>query len=39
MIEIIPTRGHYEVYLDGEFWFSADSLSEVAEELEGTVYA
>ena len=39
MIEVFPVRGHYEVYLNGEFWFSADTLSEVAEELEGTVYA
>lgn len=37
-IEIIPVRGHYEVYLDGEFWFSADSISEVAQELEEVKY-
>lgn len=31
--EVKPVRGHFEVYLNGEFQFSADSYSEAIEEL------
>ena len=32
--DIIPVRGHYEVYdADGQFLFSADSRSEAIQEL------
>ena len=32
--DIIPVRGHYEVYdTDGQFLFSADTRSEALEEL------
>lgn len=32
-IEIKSTLEHYEVYIDGKFSFSADTLKEVDEEL------
>lgn len=32
-IEIKSTFEHYEVYIDGKFSFSADTLKEVDEEL------
>ncbi len=33
--DIIPVRGHYEVYdADGKFIFSADTRSEALRELE-----
>ena len=33
--EILPVRGHYEVYdADGNFLFSADTRSEALQELE-----
>lgn len=31
-VKIIQVRGHWEVYLDGEFYFSADSYTEAVEE-------
>lgn len=31
--EVKAVRGHFEVYLNGEFQFSADSYTEVIEEL------
>lgn len=31
---IIANRGHYEVYGDGEFLFTADTRSEAMEEME-----
>ena len=33
MYEIESVRGHVEVYLDGEFCFSADTLSEAEREI------
>lgn len=32
--QIINKFGHYEVYVDGEFMCSADTLAEAARELE-----
>lgn len=32
--EIIPVKEHYEVYLNGEFFCSADTESEAAKEIE-----
>ena len=31
-IKITQVSGHWEVYLDGEFYCSADSYTEVVEE-------
>lgn len=31
---IIPVREHYEIYLDGEFFCSADTDSEAAKDIE-----
>lgn len=31
-VKIIQVRGHWEVYLDGEFYCSADSYTEAVEE-------
>ena len=31
-VKIIQVRGHWEVYLDGEFYCSADSYIEAGEE-------
>lgn len=31
-VKIIQVRGHWEVYLDGEFYCSADSYTEAFEE-------
>ena len=31
-VKITQVRGHWEVYLDGEFYCSADSYTEVVEE-------
>ena len=31
-IKITQVRGHWEVYLDGEFYSSADSYTEAVEE-------
>ena len=33
MYELVFVRGHVEVYLDGEFCFSADTRSEAEVEL------
>ena len=32
--EIIAVRGHYEVYLDGKFYCSADTTDEAEKEIE-----
>ena len=32
--EITPVAGHYDVYIDGEFYCSADSHSEAKDEVE-----
>ena len=32
--EIIAVRGHYEVYLNGQFFCSADTFMEAAKEIE-----
>lgn len=34
MHDIRQVKGHYEVYSNGKFWFSADSMEEVKYELE-----
>lgn len=34
MYELVFVRGHVEVYLDGEFCFSADTRSEAEQEIE-----
>lgn len=31
--DIIAIRGHYEVYANGRFYFSADTRAEAMEEL------
>lgn len=31
-VKIAQIRGHWEVYLDGEFYCSADSYTEAVEE-------
>lgn len=33
-INIIGEHGHYEIYVDGEFYCSCDNASEVVEEVE-----
>jgi len=33
-MEIIPINGHYEVYIDGEFYCSADTYEEAEREIE-----
>lgn len=32
--KIVPMKGHYEVYIDGEFYCTADSWSDAAREVE-----
>lgn len=32
--EIIPVMGHFEVYIDKEFYCSADTMSEAISDLE-----
>lgn len=32
--EIVSVRGHYEVYIDGSFYCSADTPEEAATEIE-----
>ena len=34
MYEIVPVREHFEVYLDGKFFCSADTESEAEKEIE-----
>lgn len=36
MYQLEWVRGHVEVFLDGEFQFSADTMKEALDELEGT---
>ena len=31
-VKITQVRGHWEIYLDGEFYCSADSYTEAVEE-------
>lgn len=31
---IIPTRGHYEIYINGRFYCSADNIKEAEKEIE-----
>lgn len=33
--KIVPKHGHYEVYIDGKFYCSADTMNEAAKEIEG----
>ena len=33
-MEIIPINGHYEVYINGEFYCSADTYEEAEREIE-----
>lgn len=37
LCEIIPSYGHYEIYIDGEFYGSADTLSEAATEIDNYI--
>lgn len=37
MYEIRRVRDHIEVFLNGEFQFSADNMKEVYEELDGII--
>lgn len=37
MYEIRRVRDHIEVFLNGEFQFSADNMKEVHEELDGSI--
>lgn len=32
--EIVSNRGHYDVYIDGKFYCSADTMREAAKEVE-----
>ena len=32
--DIFHTNGHYEVYINGEFYCSTDSMHEAAKEIE-----
>lgn len=32
-IRVVPNRGHYDVYIDGDFICSADTYSEAAEDI------
>ena len=36
-IKIIPTNGYYEVYINGKFYCSADTVVEAANEIEKEV--
>lgn len=36
-IEVLQVRGHYEVWVHGEFYCSCDNLTEVVEEVNGLV--
>ena len=31
---IIPNNGHFDVYIDGKFYCSADTMPEAAKEIE-----
>lgn len=33
-MKIVPKGGHYEVYINGELYCSADNLTEVKEEVQ-----
>ena len=33
-IRIVPVRGHWEAYVNGEFFCSADSYLEAAQEIQ-----
>lgn len=37
MYEIRRVKDHIEVFLNGEFQFSADNMREVYEELDGSI--
>ena len=32
--DIVPAKGHYEVYINGKFYCSADNMQEAAKEIE-----
>ena len=32
--EIVPNKGHYDVYIDGDFYCTADSYYEAASEID-----
>ena len=32
--QIIPTKGYYEVYIDGEFYCTADTRAEAESEIQ-----
>lgn len=33
-VKIIPNNGHYDVYINGEFYCSAETVIEAAKEIE-----
>lgn len=37
--EIINKNGHYEVYIGGQFYCAADSMTEAAKELDAYIDA
>ena len=37
--EIRPVRGHYEVYVNGKFFCTADTMMEAIKELQKEGYA
>ena len=32
--DIIPNNGHYDIYINGEFYCTADSIPDAAKEIE-----
>ena len=36
-IRVVYNAGHYDIYIDGEFYCSADTLSEAREEVKNAV--
>ena len=36
-VKIIPVREHFEVHIDGEFYCSADTLSEAKQDIENFI--
>lgn len=36
-IRVVHNAGHYDMYIDGEFYCSADTLSEAREEVKNAV--
>lgn len=38
-VKIIPVREHFEVHIDGEFYCSADTLSEAKQDINNYIDA